>query len=73
MARFVGVADADSLIFVRGTTEGMNLVATAWGRANVSAGDRVKIRNGTYPDVTLTTPGTSDNWIVYEPGATATV
>lgn len=43
VARFVGVADADSLIFVRGTTEGMNLVATAWGRANVSAGDNIVV------------------------------
>ncbi|MBX3174002.1 MAG: SufS family cysteine desulfurase [Gemmatimonadaceae bacterium] len=43
VARFVGIADADQLIFVRGTTEGMNLVATAWGRANVSRGDNVVV------------------------------
>lgn len=43
VARFVGVADADTLIFVRGTTEGMNLVASAWGRANVAAGDNVVV------------------------------
>lgn len=43
VARFVGVADADTLIFVRGTTEGMNLVATAWGHANVSAGDNIVV------------------------------
>jgi hypothetical protein len=41
VARFVGVADVDSLIFVRGTTEGLNLVANAWGRANVERGDEV--------------------------------
>ncbi|MEX2181397.1 MAG: SufS family cysteine desulfurase [Gemmatimonadaceae bacterium] len=43
IARFVGVADADTLIFVRGTTEGLNLVATAWGRANVRAGDNIVV------------------------------
>jgi cysteine desulfurase/selenocysteine lyase len=31
------------LIFTRGTTESLNLVATAWGRANVRAGDEIVI------------------------------
>ena len=35
IARFLGVRDAARLIFTRGTTEALNLVATAWGRANV--------------------------------------
>jgi cysteine desulfurase / selenocysteine lyase len=43
VARFVGVTDAATLILVRGTTEGMNLLATAWGRANVGAGDNVVV------------------------------
>ena len=43
IARFLGVADADTLIFTRGTTEALNLVATAWGRANVGAGDRIVV------------------------------
>ncbi len=43
VARFVGVADADTLIFVRGTTEGLNLVASSWGRANVKAGDNIVV------------------------------
>src|SRR5262249_60543716 len=43
VARFVGVKDADRLIFTRGTTESLNLVATAWGRANVKAGDEIVI------------------------------
>lgn len=43
VARFIGVADADTLIFVRGTTEGLNLVASTWGRANVKAGDNVVV------------------------------
>jgi cysteine desulfurase/selenocysteine lyase len=41
VARFVGVADVDTLVFVRGTTEGLNLVASAWGRANVERGDEI--------------------------------
>jgi cysteine desulfurase/selenocysteine lyase len=43
IARFLGVADADTLIFTRGATESMNLVANTWGRANVKAGDRVVV------------------------------
>jgi cysteine desulfurase/selenocysteine lyase len=43
LARFVGVADAARLIFTRGTTEGINLVATAWGRSNVGAGDDIVV------------------------------
>ncbi len=41
VARFCGVADADCLIFTRGTTEAINLVASAWGRANIRSGDEV--------------------------------
>src|SRR5687768_4397296 len=36
IARFLGAGDADTLLFTRGTTEALNLVATAWGRANIS-------------------------------------
>ena len=43
VARFVGVADASRLIFTRGTTEGINLVATAWGRSNVGSGDEIVV------------------------------
>ena len=43
IARFVGMADADCLIFTRGTTESLNLVATAWGRANVGVGDEIVV------------------------------
>lgn len=41
IARFLGAADADCLIFTRGTTESMNLVASSWGRSNVGMGDEV--------------------------------
>jgi len=43
IARFLGVADADCLIFTRGTTEAINLVATAWGPANVGPGDEIVV------------------------------
>jgi cysteine desulfurase/selenocysteine lyase len=41
IAGFVGVADPDCLIFTRGTTEALNLVASSWGRPNVRAGDEI--------------------------------
>lgn len=43
VARFVGVADQDCVIFTRGTTESMNVIASSWGRANVRAGDEIVI------------------------------
>lgn len=43
IAKFVGVKDDSRLIFTRGTTESLNLVATAWGRANVKAGDEIVV------------------------------
>jgi cysteine desulfurase/selenocysteine lyase len=43
IARFVGVADPACLVFTRGTTEAINLVASAWGRANVQAGDEIVV------------------------------
>jgi cysteine desulfurase/selenocysteine lyase len=39
VARFIGIKDRQEIVFVRGTTEAINLVAYAWGRQNVSAGD----------------------------------
>jgi cysteine desulfurase/selenocysteine lyase len=43
VARFLGASDPDTLVFTRGTTESLNLLATAWGRANVKAGDRIVV------------------------------
>ena len=40
---FLGAADASEIVFVRGTTEGINLVAQTFGRANVRSGDEVLI------------------------------
>lgn len=43
IARFLGVADSDTLLFTRGSTEAMNLLATAWGRAQVGPGDNLVV------------------------------
>jgi cysteine desulfurase/selenocysteine lyase len=41
--RFIQAADAGEVIFVRGATEAINLVAQTYGRANVGEGDEVLI------------------------------
>jgi cysteine desulfurase/selenocysteine lyase len=43
VARFLGVGDSARLVFTRGTTESLNLVASSWGRANVQAGDELVV------------------------------
>ncbi|WP_316818505.1 cysteine desulfurase [Pedobacter nyackensis] len=40
---FIGAASAEEIIFTRGTTEAINLVAHTWGRENVGAGDEIII------------------------------
>ena len=39
VAKFINIKNRAELIFVRGTTEAINLVAYAWGRSNVKEGD----------------------------------
>jgi cysteine desulfurase / selenocysteine lyase len=41
VADHVGAADRREVLFVRNATEAINLVARAWGDANVAAGDRI--------------------------------
>ena len=41
--RFVNAEHAHEIVFVRGTTEAINLVAQTYGRAHVGAGDEVLI------------------------------
>jgi cysteine desulfurase/selenocysteine lyase len=43
VARFINSASAREIVFTRGTTEGINLVAYSWGRANLRPGDEVLI------------------------------
>ena len=39
IASFINIQDRQEIIFVRGTTEAINLVAYAWGRSNIKEGD----------------------------------
>src|SRR5262245_37385683 len=41
--RFLNAAETREVIFVRGATEGINLVANAWGRLNLRPGDEVLV------------------------------
>jgi cysteine desulfurase / selenocysteine lyase len=41
VATFIGAASDSEIVFVRGATEGINLVANSWGQANIKAGDRI--------------------------------
>jgi cysteine desulfurase/selenocysteine lyase len=40
---FIGAPSTEEIIFTRGTTEGINLVAYSWGRANILEGDEIII------------------------------
>ncbi len=41
--RFIGASKAEEIIFVRGTTEAINLVAYAWGGKHLGPGDEIVI------------------------------
>ena len=41
--RFLNAADPREIVFVRGATEGINLVTQTWGRSHVGAGDEIVI------------------------------
>jgi cysteine desulfurase / selenocysteine lyase len=43
VARFIGASSSDDIVFVRGATEAINLVAQSWGRHNITAGDEIVI------------------------------
>ena len=43
VARFLNAPSAEEVVLTRGTTEGINLVAEAWGRRHVGPGDEVLI------------------------------
>lgn len=42
-ARFLNAPTETGIIFVRGATEGINLVASTWGRKNIKAGEEIII------------------------------
>jgi len=39
--RFIGASSTEEIIFVRGTTEAINLVAKSWGAKNIGPGDEI--------------------------------
>ncbi len=39
--RFLGASDKKEIVFVRGTTEGINLVAQSYGRKHIGSGDEI--------------------------------
>ena len=39
--KFLGAGSAKEIVFVRGATEGVNLVAQSWGRRHIQAGDEI--------------------------------
>ena len=43
VARFLHAASSDEIVFVRGTTEAINLVAQSWGRRHIGPGDEIVI------------------------------
>jgi cysteine desulfurase / selenocysteine lyase len=40
-AKFINARSQDELVFTRGTTEGVNLIAQAWGSKNIRPGDKI--------------------------------
>ena len=43
VARFLGAGSRDEIVFVRGTTEGINLIAQSWGRRHIGPEDEIVI------------------------------
>ncbi len=43
VGRFLGAPSAQNIVFARGTTEAINLVAQSWGRRHISPGDEIVI------------------------------
>ena len=43
--QFINAASREQIVFTKGTTEGINLVASTWGRQNIRAGDEIIVSN----------------------------
>src|SRR5260370_6765396 len=49
-AQFINARSADEIIFTRGTTEGLNLVAQAWGSKHLRPGDKILLTEMEHQD-----------------------
>lgn len=43
VAKFINASSSDEIVFVRGSTEAINLVAKSWGKKHIGAGDEIVI------------------------------
>ncbi len=43
VARFINAQSPEEIVFLRGTTEAINLVANSWGRTNIGPGDGIML------------------------------
>ena len=43
VARFINAKSPEEIVFLRGTTEAINLVANSWGRTNIGPGDGIML------------------------------
>ncbi len=43
VVRFIGASSSDEIVFVRGATEAINLVAQSWGRQHIGPGDEIVV------------------------------
>ena len=50
VARFLGAAQSEEIVFTRNTTEGLNLVAYSYGLSHVKAGDEILISTMEHPN-----------------------
>src|SRR5437016_3922502 len=41
VVKFINAPSAEQIVFTRGTTESINLVALAWGNKNIKRGDKI--------------------------------
>ncbi len=60
VARFLNAGSAEEIIFTRGATEAINLVAAAFGRQHVGPGDEIVITNLEHHAISF--PGSSSAW-----------
>jgi len=66
IAKFLGARDSESLIFTRGTTEALNLLATSYTRSSLSSNDR------SADEIVVTAMEHHSNFVTWQQAALAT-